>query len=425
MARPNWSGVWHIVFGWPATGGGFLTEGHAILGVTTDWRWTFFINVPVAIVAFIVIAIFCPALKHASAHPKIDYAGAALLTVALSAIVLAVDNTEMVFADLLESTGLALGALQGMLAAVAVVAVAGFVAVERRAKEPILPLEFFRHKNYVLAISIALLFGGAFLGSIIYLTQFNQQVFGASPTQSGLMILPLVAGLMTSSIGSGQLVAKTGRYKPQTIIGAILATIGMFSFVSLTPESSYLQEALLMVCVGLGFGVMMPVINLIVQSEFSVRQLGAATSSSQLFRGLGSTIGVAVFGGLLTSGIASHLYGLNSPYLEQIKQSPAAKQVGDINDPNSLVLLNSPDVKKQITDSAAAQLKDLPAPAKEKAIEKLQQEQDEFASQVTHAFADSLHRIFIVSGCIMLVAMVLIFMVKERDLNSAEPRVAA
>lgn len=426
--RGKWQGLIGAVFGISSLVGpllgGFLTEGHTLLGVTTDWRWTFFINVPVAIAAFIIIAIFCPTLKHGSTNPRIDYAGAALLTVALALVVLAVDNTEAIFADFLQATQLSLGVLQASLIAIAAVATVGFVMVERRAREPILPLEFFRHKNYVLAISIALLFGGAFLGSIIYLTQFNQQVFGATPTQSGLMILPLVAGLMLSSIGSGQLVARTGKYKLQTIIGAGLATIGMFSFVSLTPESSYVHEALLMVGVGLGFGVMMPVINLIVQSEFSARQLGAATSSSQLFRGLGSTIGVAVFGGLLTSGIATQLDGVKSPYLEQIKQSSAAKQVGDISDPNTLVLLNSPDMKTKILENAEKQLSNVPAQVQEQALTQLRREQAEFSSNVTHAFADSLHRIFIVSGCIMLVAMALLFMVRERELGTSEQSAA-
>lgn len=426
--RGKWQGLIGAVFGISSLVGpllgGFLTEGHTLLGVTTDWRWTFFINVPVAIVAFVIIAIFCPTLRHGATSPRIDYTGAALLTVALAMVVLAVDNTEAIFANFLQTTGLSLGMLQASLVAVAAVATVGFVMVERRAREPILPLEFFRHKNYVLAISIALLFGGAFLGSIIYLTQFNQQVFGATPTQSGLMILPLVAGLMLSSIGSGQLVARTGKYKLQTIIGAGLATIGMFSFVSLTPESSYMHEALLMIAVGLGFGVMMPVINLIVQSEFSVRQLGAATSSSQLFRGLGSTIGVAVFGGLLTSGIAVQLDGVESPYLERIKESPEAQQIGNISDPNTLVLLNSPDMKAKILENAEKQLRDAPPQTQEKALVQLKREQSEFSSDVTHAFADSLHRIFIVSGCSMLVAMALLFMVRERDLATSEPSAA-
>lgn len=109
-----------------------------------------------------------------------------------------------------------------------------------------------------------------------------------------------MAGLMVSSIGAGQLIARTGKYKLPAIAGVALASVAMLGFTSLTPSSSYVHEAILMVLVGLGFGVMMPIINLIVQSEFSIKQLGAATSSSQLFRGLGSTLGVAVFGAMLT-----------------------------------------------------------------------------------------------------------------------------
>lgn len=186
--------------------GGWLTDHNNVFGLTTDWRWTFFINVPVAVTAFILIAVFCPLLRH-DKKPVIDYAGAVLLTVALGTLVLAVDNTDAIFADLLSNTGMSLMTLRVIMGANVAVTAAAFIWVEQKSREPILPLRFFENRNFVLIMGIATLFGAAFMGSILYLTQFNQQVFGASPTESGLMLLPMIVGLMATSITSGQIIS--------------------------------------------------------------------------------------------------------------------------------------------------------------------------------------------------------------------------
>ncbi|RYF29276.1 MAG: MFS transporter [Chloroflexi bacterium] len=213
--RGKWQGLIGAVFGISSVVGpllgGWLTDGHAIFGTMTDWRWTFFINVPVAIVAFILIAIYCPSLRH-NKKPVIDYAGAGLLALALGTLVLAVDNTEMVFGDLMSATGLSLAGLRIIMFTVVALAVAALIWTEKKAREPILPLHMFKNRNFVLIMGIATLFGSAFMGSILYLTQFNQQVFSATPTESGLMLLPLVGGLMVTSITAGQIISRTGRY---------------------------------------------------------------------------------------------------------------------------------------------------------------------------------------------------------------------
>ena len=144
--RGKWQGLFGAVFGLSSVIGpllgGWLTDGHAFWGITTDWRWTFYINVPVAIAAFALIAIFCPLLRH-DKKPVIDYVGAALLTVALGTLVLAVDNTDKIFADLLASTGMSLEVLRGIMGAIVIASTAAFIWVERKVREPILPLRFF------------------------------------------------------------------------------------------------------------------------------------------------------------------------------------------------------------------------------------------------------------------------------------------
>lgn len=364
--RGKWQGLIGAVFGLSSVVGpllgGWLTDSNVLLGLTTNWRWTFFINVPIGIAAFVIITIFCPPLRHAK-KPSIDYLGAGLLATILALIVLAVDNTETIFHDLLTATGLSLAGLRWIMFSVAAVALAGFIQVERRAKEPIVPLHFFKNRNFVLIMSVALLFGSAFMGSILYLTQFNQQVFGASPTTSGLMLLPMVAGIMTASIGSGQIISRTGRYKIFMQVGFVVATVAIALLSTLTPESHYGYEAALMVALGLGMGVAMPVINLAVQNEFEQHELGAATSSSQLFRSLGSSVGTAVFGALLTAGIVANLGNMQQdPYVQTLARSGAVSQIGSLEDSNTLLNVNMPDIKQRITDGASQQFAKLPAP---------------------------------------------------------------
>ena len=423
--RGRWQGLIGAVFGLASVVGpllgGWLTDGHAFFNLTTDWRWTFYINVPIGIVAFILIAIYAPALKHA-AKVKIDYWGAALLSVSLAMLILAVDNTDMIFADLLSATGLSLVGLRIIMFSIVALATAGFIYAEHKASAPILPLKFFKNRNYVTVLIIATLFGAAFMGSILYLTQFNQQVFGASPTTSGLMLLPMVGGIMFSSILSGQLIAKTGRYKIFMQIGFLVATAAMIAMTFLSPEMPYAYEAVVMIALGLGMGVAMPVLNLAIQNEVEQKDLGVATSSSQLFRSLGSTIGTAAFGAMLTAGILTQVPAMrDTAYVQSLAENSQVSRLGSLNDPNTLLTLNMPDIKKEINTASEAQFAQLPEAMRVEVTKTFQTNQQEFSDKVTHAFSDSLHKIFVVASSLIGMAAVLVFTLKEKKLQSAKP----
>ena len=424
--RARWQGVFGAVFGVATVVGpilgGYLTETHSILWMTTSWRWTLFINIPIGIIAFAVIFIFCPTLRHEK-KPKIDYVGAALLALALSVLVLAIDNTEHIFADFMTSTGISLLWLRIIMFTIVAITVGIFIVVENRAKEPILPLRFFKNRNFDLIIMISLLFGAAFIGTILYLTQFNQQVFAASPSQSGLMLLPMVGGLVLSSVIGGQLITRTGKYKIFMQIGTALATISIIFLTTLRPESGYFYESIIMVFLGMGLGIVMPVLNLAVQNEFEQLELGVATSSSQLFRNLGSTIGVAVFGAILTAGIISGLGDTSQiPYIKTLAQNPAASRIGSLSDSNTLLTLNTPDIKQKINNQADAAFTKLPVPIKTVVAQKFKAQQDNFSSIVVHAFSDGMHNIFIVAAFLMGTATIIVFGIKEKTLRTGKPQ---
>lgn len=420
--RGKWQGMIGAVFGVSSVIGpllgGWLTDGQHILSLVTDWRWTFFINVPIGLLSFAIIARFSPNFKHATTH-KPDYLGALFITIALSSLVLSVDNTEVIFKALIDSTALTIGAVKLILSAIAVVAGVGFVWAESKAKQPIIPLGFFKKRTYALMSLSTLLFGAAFLGAILYLTQFNQQVFGASPSTAGYMLLPFMAGMMVSSIGVGQIVSRTGHYKRFIVIGFSLATLAVLSLVTLQPDSPYWHEAVIMVITGLGMGMAMPILNLAVQNEFEQKDLGAATSSVQLFRGLGSTVGTALMSGILTAGIASSIGVVaDNPYVQTLKQSPQSSQLlsGDI-DANVLLQLNTQ--KNSIRDGAVKGIESSPLPAeqKEARIASFTNMQNEYSTKIIDAFTSSLHRIFILSAGLMFIALMLVIGVKEKPLR--------
>ena len=275
-------------------------------------------------------------------------------------------------------------------------------------------------------MGIATLFGASFMGSILYLTQFNQQVFEASPTESGLMLLPMIAGLMTASIVSGQMISRTGHYKIFMQVGIVLATVMVALLATLNPSSEYIYEAAIMLFLGAGLGVVMPVISLAVQNEFQQHDLGVATSSSQLFRSLGSTIGIAIFGAMLTAGLTSSLTGMqgNDAYLKRIESNPEINKIGDLNDPNTLINLNMPDLKQKISEGFNGTLSQNPqVPAKmiQKIEADFKKDQEEYSNKVNAAFSDTLQRIFVTSAILMLLAAVMVFMIKERPLKAASP----
>ena len=271
--------------------GGFLVEHFS-------WRWIFYINLPVGGVALLVIA---AAFHTRAAHlqHRIDYLGAALLAGGLSSIILFTS---------LGGTTWPWGSTRIIaLAVIGSVMLVGFVLVERTAAEPILPLGLFRNRVFTVTSVIGFIVGFALFGAVTYLPLYLQIVKGYSPTSSGLLLTPMMAGVLVTSIGSGQLITRLGRYRPFPIAGTALMTVAMFLLAGISVSMPVWQTAIYMLLLGLGLGMTMQVLVLAAQNSVSYEQLGVATSGSTLFRQVGGSIGVAIFGAIFAHELAVNL----------------------------------------------------------------------------------------------------------------------
>jgi EmrB/QacA subfamily drug resistance transporter len=293
--RGRYQGYFGGVFG-VATVIGPLLGGFFVDNLS--WRWIFYVNVPIGLVALAVIGAVFQARTDRTRH-TIDYLGAVLLAGGLSAIVLYTS---------LGGTTYPWGSAKMIALFVAgVVMLAAFVLVEARAREPILPLELFRNRVFAVTCAIGFIIGLALFGAITYLPLYLQDVKGHSPTTSGLLITPMMAGLLVTSIASGQLITRFGRYRPFPIAGTAITALGLGLLSSIHTDTSTLVVAGYMVVLGLGLGLVMQVLVLAAQNSVDYKYLGVASSGSTLFRQIGGSIGVAVFGAIFANQLAGNL----------------------------------------------------------------------------------------------------------------------
>ncbi|MBX7551412.1 DHA2 family efflux MFS transporter permease subunit [Streptomyces sp. NPDC004232] len=293
--RGRYQGLFGAVFG--ATSvlgpllGGLLTEH-------LSWRWVFYVNLPVGVVALAAIATALRLPRRSERH-VIDYLGTFLIAAVATCLVLvaSLGGTTWPWASA-QIIGLA---VLGVLLAV------GFVAVERRAAEPVLPLKLFGIRTFTLAAVISFIVGFAMFGAMTYLPTFLQVVHGVSPTVSGVYMLPMVFGLLLSSTVSGQIVSRTGRWKVFPVTGTAVTAIGLLLLHRLTEHSPTAVMSVYFFVFGLGLGLVMQVLILIVQNAVSYEDLGVATSGATFFRSIGASFGVAIFGTVFASRLGDKL----------------------------------------------------------------------------------------------------------------------
>ncbi len=271
--------------------GGFFVDN-------LSWRWVFYINLPVGLAALFVTATVLD-LPFRRVDRPVDYLGAGLMVGGVTAFLLV-----MVWGG----TQYEWGSPQIIgLSVLAVVLLALFILQERRVEEPILPLRLFRNRTFTITSATAFIVGLGMFGAIVFLPLFLQVVLGASATNSGLLLIPLMGGVVTTSIVSGRLITRTGRYKVYPLVGTGLMAIGLWLMSTMSVDTTLPVASVFMLVFGTGMGLVLQVLVIAVQNAVDAADLGVATSSSTFFRSLGGSFGTALFGAILTSQLAARL----------------------------------------------------------------------------------------------------------------------
>jgi EmrB/QacA subfamily drug resistance transporter len=337
--------------------GGFLVQHFS-------WRWIFYINLPLGLFALAVIG---AAFRPHTAHVKhvIDYWGAGFLATALTCIILFTSQGGAILPWSSPQLWFTL--------ALGIVAIGGFIYEERRAAEPIMPLELFRQRTFVLCCAIGFIVGVSLFGCVTFLPLYLQVVKGSTPTAAGMQLLPMMGGVLLMSIVAGRLISRIGKYRMFPIFGTLLVAIGMVLLSTLKLDTPLATLNIYMGLLGCGLGMVMQVLILAVQNTVEHRHMGVATSGATLFRSIGGSIGVATFGAVFSNGLASRLQ----------RMIPAGAELPHSMGPGTIHQL--PDVLR---------------------------------ADYLQAFAGSLHTVFIVAACIVTFAFVLSLFLKDYPLRS-------
>ena len=362
--RGRYTGLFGAVFGLASVAGpllgGFLTS-------SLSWRWIFYVNLPLGVVALFVLAATLPSPPERVQH-TIDYLGTGVLAAGLSAIVLMSSLGGVSFAW---GSAVIVG-----LGAGGVILIALFMAVERRAREPVLPPRLFKNNVFAMTSAVGFVVGFALFGAVTYLPLFLQVVKGASPTGSGLQLIPLMGGLLVTSVASGQAITRTGHYKPFPIAGTAVMVIGLYLLSTMDASTGTGETFAFMFVLGLGLGMVMQVLVLAVQNAVEYSDLGVATSGATLFRSIGGSLGTSVLGAIFANRL--------SVELKRTLPASAAARAGSGSTVNP------------------AQVKHLPEP---------------LHAGYLHAFTSSLNSVFVVAAAFAVVAFVLSWLIRELPLR--------
>ncbi|MEV6979260.1 MDR family MFS transporter [Kitasatospora sp. NPDC093806] len=345
--------------------GGFITDH-------LNWRWTFYINLPLGAVALAVVVVTLK-LPKVRSKARIDYLGAILLTTGITSLTLITTWGGQEYAW---------GSKQILgLTALAAATLIGFCYVEQRVEEPMLPLSLFRNLNFTLVSIIGFVVGFIMFGSTVFLPLYQQTVQGASATNSGLLLMPMMFGMLVISLVVGQAVTKTGKYRIYPILGTIVMAVGMVLLSTLSTDTSGFTSACWMVVLGAGMGFLMQITMLVAQNSVELKDMGVASSTATLFRTIGGSFGVALFGALFNSRVTETM--------QERLGSAAGAGGSQGGDPAQL---------------SPAALKALPAPV-----------QDAYH----HAVANGMHTVFLWGAAVAVIAVAAAVFMREVPLRGA------
>ncbi|MCS5719697.1 MFS transporter [Herbiconiux sp. CPCC 205763] len=346
--------------------GGWFTEG-------IGWRWAFWMNIPLGILAIASAVLFLRLPKGAQRRPRLDFAGMGLLAIASTCLVLVTTWGGTTYDW---NSPVIIGLIVGTIVAGVL-----FVMTERRAVEPIMPLHLFKDRNFNLTTIAGLIIGIAMFGALAYLPTYLQMVTGVNATNAGLLMIPLMAALLVTSIISGQLVSRTGRYKWLPITGTAIVAVALVLLSTMTPALPIWILCSYLAIMGLGLGMSMQILILIVQNAFPVSQVGTATASNNYFRQIGASLGSAIVGSLFVSRLTT--------LLAERMPAGGGASAGDSNSFTPAMVNALPDAVRNV---------------------------------IVGAYNDALTPVFLYMVPLVLVAVVLLLFVKEKPLATSIER---
>lgn len=389
--RGRWLGVMSGVFGLSSvlgpTLGGYIVDHY-------DWHWVFWIFLPVGLVALVLIWKMFPSVDRKEKQP-VDYLGSLFLTITIIPMLLAFswagNNYDWISIEIVG------------LFAFSIIAFILFITIERKAKSPVLPLELFKNKVFTVSNVVGFLLGAGMFGSIMYVPFFVQGVIGTSATKSGFIMMPMMLSMVVASIIGGQLMTKSGKYKKMAIVGLFIMASGMFSMSLMDINSNNTHAVINMIIVGLGLGAAFPVFTITVQNAVEHKLLGVATSSAQLFRQMGGTIGVAVMGSILNNRMSNKMEELasNTEAAKGLTSPEMADQLSGLTNPQVLL---DPGKLANIRADLPEQATDL---------------FDQMIEMLRQALSYSLEGVFYTSMFIVLAGLALTFLLKEIPLRQS------
>ena len=391
--RARYQGLFLAVFGTssvigPIVGGGFAGVNQ-ILWID-GWRWIFLINLPIGLIAMFMVFTFLH-VPHFPKKSRIDWLGAVTIVLAVVPILLVAEQGRTWG----WGSSLTLG-----LTAVGVFGIISFILVERRMKdEALLPLKIFQSSTFTTTTLLGVVVGLGMFGGLISLPLILQIVYGATPTEAGFLMIPMVLGLASASMVSGRITSKTGKYKIFMIVGTGLAALSYLYLSFITADWQIWQVSLGMVLLGLGVGQLLQTLTIASQNAVEAKDIGVATSSSTFFRQMGGTLGVAIFLSILFSGITDRAKQIASGVADAISKDPSLLQ-----DPRNESLLSSDSESIEAMVTTDSSFLEIISP--------------ELSYPIKEAFAQSSSQVFLVATVVLVSGFILSFFVKELELRT-------
>jgi EmrB/QacA subfamily drug resistance transporter len=400
--RGKYQGMIGGVFGLSSVAGpllgGWITDH-------TSWRWVFYVNIPLGIIAIAVLSAALPKIASHLRDKTIDWWGAFFITVTLVPLLLSLvwggSVYEWVSWQIISAVS------------IAIISLFLFLRVEKRTRNPILSLDLFKNKVFLVSVIAMFLTAMGMFGAIIYVPIFSQGVIGGSATHAGLVLTPMMLALVTASAVSGQIISRTGKYKWLAVTGTAITVGALFFFSTVSETTTNAELVIRMILLGLGLGSTMPIFTLAIQSAFSKERLGEVTAGSQLFRSVGGTVGTAILGGIMNNRLTAQSGRLgNEPFVAQLQQLKAGGASGSHVDGSM--------IQSVLNQENQAHIRELLGQFPPERQPQVTADLNHFIASAKVAFSDAVDSVFLVAGCLMVAALIVVWFLPEIPLRKSD-----